>query len=97
MKPALDGFAGKTAVITGAASGLGLALARALAGEGARLVLADINPDDLANAEGALRAAGAECTSCVTDVAWGGAVDALAAHAKAHYGSGFASTAGHRS
>ena len=87
MKPAIDTFAGKTAVITGAGSGLGLALARALAGEGAKMVLADINPDDLARAEGALRAAGAECTSCVTDVAWSGSVDALAAHASAHYGN----------
>lgn len=82
----MQSFAGKTAVITGAGSGLGLALARALAGEGARLVLADINGDDLAVAEQDLRAAGAECTSCVTDVAWSGSVDALAQRAKAHFG-----------
>ena len=79
-------FAGKTAVITGAGSGLGLALARALAGEGARLVLADINADDLAAAEQSVRAAGASCTSCVTDVAWAGSVDALAGRAKAEFG-----------
>lgn len=36
-------FPGKTAVITGAASGLGLALARRAAGEGMRLVLCDID------------------------------------------------------
>jgi NAD(P)-dependent dehydrogenase (short-subunit alcohol dehydrogenase family) len=82
----MDGFAGKTAVITGAGSGLGLALARALAAEGARLVLADINTEDLAAAEDGLRAAGAECASCVTDVASSGSVDALAERAKAHFG-----------
>ena len=82
----MKSFSRKTAVITGAGSGLGLALARALANEGARLVLADINADDLAAAESSLRAAGADCTSCVTDVAWGGSVDALAERARTHYG-----------
>ena len=82
----MESFARKTAVITGAGSGLGLALARALANEGARLVLADINADDLAAAESGLRADGADCTSCVTDVAWSGSVDTLAERAKAHFG-----------
>ena len=82
----MESFSRKTAVITGAGSGLGLALARALANEGARLVLADINADDLAAAESSLRAAGADCTSCVTDVAWGRSVDALAERAQTHYG-----------
>lgn len=87
MTAANGSFAGRTAVITGAGSGLGTALARALAREGARLVLADINADDLAAAEAGLRDAGADCTSCVTDVAWSGSMDALAAHAKDHYGN----------
>jgi len=82
----LQSFAHKTAVVTGAGSGLGRALAYALAAEGARLVLADINPDDLAATEEGLRAAGADCTSCVTDVAWAGSVDTLAERAQAHYG-----------
>ena len=85
MKAGIESFAGKTAVITGAGSGLGLALARALAKEGARLVLGDINAADLDAAEKELRAAGAECTSCVTDVAWSGSVDTLAERAKSHF------------
>ena len=86
MKLPMQAFARRTAVITGAGSGLGLALARALAAEGARLVLADINADDLAVAEHGLRAAGTDCISCVTDVASGASVSALAVRAKAHFG-----------
>ena len=37
------GLAGKTAIVTGAASGIGLACARGLADEGANVVLADVN------------------------------------------------------
>ncbi|MXX79583.1 MAG: SDR family NAD(P)-dependent oxidoreductase, partial [Chloroflexi bacterium] len=40
-------FAGKTAVVTGAASGMGLAFARRFAAEGMNVVLADIEEDAL--------------------------------------------------
>ena len=40
-------FAGKTAVVTGAASGMGLAFARRFAAEGMNVVLADIEQDAL--------------------------------------------------
>ena len=43
----MQDFRDKTAVITGAASGIGLALARRAAREGMRLVLADIEGDKL--------------------------------------------------
>jgi 3-oxoacyl-[acyl-carrier protein] reductase len=49
-------LAGKTALITGAASGFGAAIARLYASEGANVVIADINQDgaqDVANAIGA--------------------------------------------
>jgi len=46
----MDAFSGKTAVITGAASGIGLALAQRAAREGMRLVLADIEEARLAEA-----------------------------------------------
>ena len=41
-------FAGRTAVITGGASGLGLAVARRIVAEGGRVALWDLNPDQLA-------------------------------------------------
>jgi 3-oxoacyl-[acyl-carrier protein] reductase len=44
------GLAGKTAVVTGAASGIGRACARVLAAEGATVVLADLNVELLASA-----------------------------------------------
>lgn len=59
----------KTALITGGASGIGLALAHALAREGARVAIADIEPARLATAESELRSAGATVTSVVLDVA----------------------------
>ncbi|WP_333574311.1 SDR family NAD(P)-dependent oxidoreductase [Sphingomonas sp.] len=40
-------FAGRTAVITGGASGLGLAVARRLVAEGGKVALWDLNPDQL--------------------------------------------------
>ncbi len=57
------------AVVTGAASGIGLGMARAFASEGMRLVLADIEPDALARAAHSLTADGAEVITERVDVA----------------------------
>src|SRR5438046_1899235 len=44
---AINDFTGQVAVITGAASGIGLAISRRLLKEGAQVVLLDINEDGL--------------------------------------------------
>ena len=51
-------FAGQVAVVTGAASGLGLAIARKLAVEGGRVALLDLNEDALQKAAGEVGANG---------------------------------------
>lgn len=52
-------FQDKVVIITGGASGIGLAIAKRLGSEGARVVLADINQDSLNQAEPQVRQAGA--------------------------------------
>ena len=69
---------GRTAVITGAASGLGRAMAEQLAGEGMRLVLADIEPAPLEALADALGRDGADVVSQRADVARPEDVEGLA-------------------
>lgn len=72
-------LAGRVAVITGAAHGIGLALAEAFAVEGCRLVLADLEAPALEAAAGRLRTAGAQVLAMPTDVTREGDLQALAA------------------
>lgn len=69
---ALTDFSATTAIITGGASGIGLATAQALYAEGANIVLADINEEGLRRAEGHLRTrapgAGGQIVCIPTDV-----------------------------
>jgi len=64
----MDNVAGKTAVITGAASGIGRALADRAHQERMRLVLADVEDAPLAIALDELSAAGADAIAVKTDV-----------------------------
>ncbi|MCC7076040.1 MAG: SDR family NAD(P)-dependent oxidoreductase [Acidimicrobiia bacterium] len=71
-------LAGRTAVVTGAASGIGLALARRLGAEGMNLVLCDIEAPALDVAVRELETEGAEVLASVADVADPAAVEDLA-------------------
>jgi len=59
---------GKTAVVTGAASGMGLAMARRFAVGGMNVVLADINESKLNDAVDQIRTTGGRALGVVTDV-----------------------------
>lgn len=61
-------IAGRGAVITGGASGIGFATAARLAERGARVLLADIEADALDDAVGRLRAGGAQAHGAICDV-----------------------------
>ncbi|MBC8030191.1 MAG: SDR family oxidoreductase [Pyrinomonadaceae bacterium] len=74
------------AVVTGAATGIGRALAARLAEEGARLCLADINKGALDVVAHALRAKGTDVAAHAVDVADRRQVEALSRNAVEHYG-----------
>lgn len=61
-------FAGRVAVVTGAAEGLGRAIAERAAALGMKLVLADLDPDALEVASEELQDRGAEVLALVCDV-----------------------------
>ena len=82
----MNQFTGKVAVITGAGSGIGRALALNLAAKGARLALSDIDSEGLAETARQARALGAEVKSDRLDVAERGAVLMYADDVVAHYG-----------
>ncbi|AXF07991.1 SDR family oxidoreductase [Paraburkholderia graminis] len=71
-------FPARVAVITGAASGFGQAFAQRAAALRMKLVLADVNPEALAQTVDALRAAGADAIGVPTDVSNAAQVEALA-------------------
>jgi NAD(P)-dependent dehydrogenase (short-subunit alcohol dehydrogenase family) len=71
-------FQGKVAVVTGAASGIGRALAERCAREGMRTVLADVEQEPLAQAAARLKAAGATVLAVRTDVSRAPEVEVLA-------------------
>ena len=77
---------GRVAVVTGAASGIGRAMAERFAAEGMKVVLADVEVEPLSRAERSLRSAEAEVLAVPTDVSKGDQVDHLAQKAREAYG-----------
>lgn len=80
-------FEGKVAVVTGAASGMGLAFAHRFAEAGVSVVLADIESEPLAMAEAALQAKGARTLAVRTNVMTESEVNRLADQAFATFGN----------
>jgi len=64
----MTSLAGKIAVVTGAGSGIGRAIARRLAGDGARVAVADVNLDGARATEEQIRNAGGSALAVHVDV-----------------------------
>ncbi|GIW44633.1 MAG: short-chain dehydrogenase [Candidatus Binatia bacterium] len=82
-----DKFAGRVAVITGGAGGIGRALAEAFLARGARVVLADVDANALQQTVAELRREGREVHGVVTDVTSLESVRALAQEVRARCGA----------
>jgi NAD(P)-dependent dehydrogenase (short-subunit alcohol dehydrogenase family) len=78
---------GRVAVVTGAASGIGLGMVRAFAAAGMRVVAADLRPGPLESAVATLRSAGHEVVGVPTDVSRREDVQALAEATLDAYGA----------
>lgn len=79
-------LAGRTAVVTGGASGIGLGMARAFAERGANLVLADLNEEMMATAQEELKGKGVEVVTRSCDMSKLEDVQQLAALSKEKFG-----------
>lgn len=82
----MSSLAGKTALITGGARGIGLAIAERAAAAGARVVLGDVDAAALEGAAAGLREAGAAVAWCRCDVRSNADVAELVALASARFG-----------
>ncbi|APE18689.1 SDR family NAD(P)-dependent oxidoreductase [Mycobacterium crocinum] len=82
----MQGFAGKVAVVTGAGSGIGQALAMELGRSGAKLAISDIDTEGLAVTEERLKAIGVDVKADRLNVTEREAFQAYADGVKAHFG-----------
>lgn len=83
----MEDLKGKTAVVTGGASGIGRAMAGRFAAEGMNLVLGDIEESALQTAQSELAAEGASVVTLRTDVSRAEDIEALADLAYDTYGA----------
>ncbi|MGB7362381.1 MAG: SDR family NAD(P)-dependent oxidoreductase, partial [Rhodococcus sp. (in: high G+C Gram-positive bacteria)] len=80
-------FRGRVAVVTGAGSGIGRALAIELASRGAKLALSDVDSIGLADTVAAVSALGADVRSDHLDVSERGSVLDYANTVRQHFGA----------
>ena len=77
----------KVAVVTGAASGIGLAIAEAFVGEGMRVSMADLDEDTLHAEAARLRAGGGQVLPLAVDVRDPEAMDRVGRAVSEHFGA----------
>lgn len=86
MANQLQDFAGKVAIVTGAGSGIGEAVARELAARGAAVVVADINQSAAERVSNALSSNGGSAKAITADVADAAAVETIVRFAVESFG-----------
>jgi NAD(P)-dependent dehydrogenase (short-subunit alcohol dehydrogenase family) len=87
MSPTTDSsLAGKTALVTGGASGLGAEICRCLAAAGARVVATDVRTEPLERLVAEVRRAGGDIEGARLDVLDGDAAEALVHDVRARHG-----------
>jgi len=82
----VSALAGKTAIVTGAATGIGRATAQLLAERGANVVAAGLQPDMLEETVAGIAQAGGEAIAAHADVADPRAIDEVATRAQQAFG-----------
>ncbi len=83
----MSGFNGKVAIVTGGGSGLGEAIAKALAAKGANVVLSDIRRESAERVAAEITKAGGTASAFVQDTAKPEDCDAVVGHAVQTYGA----------
>lgn len=81
-----SGFSGKVAIVTGGGSGIGAAVCRRLAGDGAQVVVADIDPGAAREVSSAIRESGGDAHDVAIDVTDADAVERLVDYAVSNCG-----------
>ena len=82
----LFGIAGEVAIVTGAANGIGRAVARGLADLGARMVLVDLDLEKLEGVQEEIEADGGDAIAVKTDITTEASVEGMVAAAMERYG-----------
>ena len=82
-----DGLDGLCTIVTGAARGIGAEIATVLAGQGAHVMLADLDLDSTEGVAGRLRERGGDAEACQVDIADPAAAARLAEHTAGRFGA----------
>lgn len=82
----MENLAGQVAIVTGGASGIGRASALALARNGVRVAVADLNAEGAQSVADEIQKAGGEALPVAVDLADPASIEAMVAAAVAHFG-----------